>query len=169
MRSLFLVLAVLFQISAAMAAQVKMAIITSDIDAEIRDFYMITNNKNEIDSVRYVTYLSSGQILEDETTPAETVIADGTVVVERQGRDVVRLEVEKDFSVKEGGTIRMNYLYNGITGTRRAYQLKLIKIGDTFKLQDLEGKPVNNFFVVGNRSRVAGVIGVKEIRSSFKP
>lgn len=168
MRTLIFTLCLFLSLT-TLAAEQRMAIITSDIDGEIRDFYLITDDNNDVDSVRYVTYLSSGQILEDVTIPAETVVSEGSVVVERNGHAAVRLEVENDFTLKNGGTIRLNYLYSGITGSRRNHHLILKKHDGFFILTDMNNQKVNDIFVIGNRNRLVGFVGVKEIKTKFKP
>lgn len=167
MRSLMLVVGLLFSFN-LFAEELKLAVITSDIDQEIRDFYLITNDKNEVDSVRYVAYLPSGQILEDVTVPAERVIQEGTVVVERDGRDAVRLEADANFDVAQGGYFQLNYLYSGVTGTRRVHRLMVKKVGDMWFLKDLKDQPVNRILVLGNWNRVLGLIGIREIQTSYK-
>lgn len=168
MRQVLILLSLMLGLS-AWASERRLAIITSDIDAEIRDFYLITNDDNVVDSVRYVTYLRSGHILEDKTVPAHVVMEEGTVIVERDGRDAVRLETEKDFNVNAGGTIRLNYLYSGVTGNRRVHKLLLKKEDGVFTLKDTKDQEVNSIFVLGNWHRILGLIGIREIQTSLKP
>lgn len=164
----FILLLSLFVTFSVTADERKLAVITSEIDKDIRDFYLITNNDNTIDSVRWVTYTSSGQILEDVTVPAEKVIEEGVVLVYRNGYEAVRLEAEKTFDLKTGGGIILNYLYSGITGARRKHNLKVVIDQDFFAINDLKGNKVNKMFVLANWHRILGIIGVRDIQTSYQ-
>lgn len=147
------------------AKVMKMAVITSEFDKNVRDYYLETDNQNRIHSLRYVTTMPNGAIIEDVTVTPEQVMESGVVVFEHNGYKAVILEVE-NFNVATGGTIKLNYLYSGVTGARQArrYSLKLVK--DEFLLFD-QDKRVNRMFFEVNRSRVLGIIGVKNIVTSF--
>ncbi len=164
MKSLFLI--VLMSLSfLAQAKEYKLAVITSEFDKNVTDFYLITSEANVIESVRYKTILENGGIKEDTTIPAELVIEEGAVIEEREGREAVRLELE-DFSVKTGGTVKLNFLYNGITGSRSYKKMKLKFEKTKFVLNDLEGNLVTKIFLRANRNRLVGVVGVRDIITS---
>ena len=167
MRLIILTLGFVFSL-AAIAEEIKMAVISSDIDKELRDFYLVTNSRNEIDSIRYVTYLPTGQILDDTTVPAERVIQDGVVIVERDGRDAVRLQTDSGFTVQNGGGIILNYLFSGVTGTRRLHRLVVKRVDSMYFLKNTNDAPVNRILVLGNWNRVLGLIGIRDIQSSYK-
>lgn len=151
----------------ANAAQTKMAIITSEFDRDVRDYYLETDSENKIHSMRYTTTAPNGSIYEDVTATPEQVLENGIVVFEHKGYKAVILELE-NFNVATGGTIRINYLVSGVTGQRNVKRFALKKVGNEFLVFDGE-KRVNKMFFIVNRSRVLGVIGVKEIQSSFDP
>src|SRR5690606_8070250 len=120
-----LITSFLFIVSfSAFANMTKLAVITSEFDKDVMDFYVITNAKNNIDSIRYIQTTPGGQIFDDVTIPAEEVMKDqGVVIVERNGYDAVILQVE-NFTVNQGGIVKLNYLYNGVTNTRHIKKLK---------------------------------------------
>jgi hypothetical protein len=144
----------------------KVAKITSEFDKNVTDFYVETNEENVIDSIRYVTKNPNGGISEDVSVPAEIVMEEGSVISQHNGYEAVRLEVE-DFSFKTGGTIRLNYLFNGISGARHIKRLILKNTEEKSELVDPEGRPVNRMFFHVNRSPIFGVIGVKSIMTSY--
>lgn len=148
------------------AAEIKMAVITSEFDKNFTNYFIETNDKNHIVGMRYVTVMPNGGIFEDISVTAEQVLTDGAVIVERNGHLVVKLELE-NFSVQKGGTVILNYLYNGATGTRHIKKLSLQLINNEFVLFDKNQK-INQLFLVANRVRVLGIVGVKHIVSSFK-
>lgn len=146
------------------AEQIRLAVITSEFDKNVTDYYIITNDQGQIDSMRYITTMPNGGIFEDVMLPAERVMKEGAVLVERNGHQAVRLEVE-NFSVITGGTIKLNYLFSGVTGARHNKRLTL-KMEDRFRLYDA-GKEVNRLFLEANYSRIFGIVGVRSIQSSY--
>lgn len=164
-----LIMALLVMVSFNLHAEMlKLATITSEADKNVTDFYLITNNENQIDSLRYVTILPNGGIEEDVQVPSDVVMRDGVVIEERSGYDVVRLEVE-NFNVKTGGTIRMNYLFSALTGARSVKKIKLEKKDEVFGLFDFQNNRINQMYVKANWSRIFGIIGVSDILTSYKP
>jgi hypothetical protein len=151
----------------AQARVSKMAVITSEFDKNIRDYYLETDSENNIHSLRYVTTMPNGAILEDVSLTPEQVVEDGVVVFEHKGYQAVILEVE-NFNVRTGGTIKLNYLSSGVTGSRNIKRFTLKKVNNDFLFFD-QNQRVNKMFFEVNRSRVLGVIGVKSIQSSFDP
>lgn len=157
--------AVCFLVSlSAFAKETKIATITSEFDNNKGLFSLELDDKNEIHSLRYLTKLPNGGILEDITIPAERVIREGAVLVERDGRDVIILQVE-NFNVRDGGTVKLNYLFNGITGTRHIKRLHLALASGVVTLTD-QAKQVNRMYIVANSTRI-GNVGVKEIQTSY--
>lgn len=150
------------------ATELKVATITTDVDKDVSVFYLDINPDGHVDGMRYVTTAVSGQITEDFYFTLAEVQANGAVVEERNGYEVVRLYLEK-FTSKDGGIIRLNYLVNGATHLKRDLRLKLVQEEGTFVLADLEGKKVNQLFFFGNYIRFLGLVGVREIKASFTP
>lgn len=151
----------------ASAKIIKMAVITSEFDKNYTDYYLETDENNKLESMRYITTMPNGGIFEDITVTADQAMKDGAVIVEREGRQVVRLELQ-NFDMKKGGTIILDYLFNGATNNRRTKKLFLDNKNGEFILLD-NGKRVNRLFLVANWIRVLGVVGVYEIQSSYKP
>jgi hypothetical protein len=164
MKVLFSLLLVTLSLTVS-AAVSKMAVITSEFDRDVRDYYLETDNQNAIHSMRYTTTNPNGGISEDVTVSPEQVMENGIVVFEHKGYKAVILELE-NFNVSTGGTIKINYLFSGVTGQRLHKRLSLKLVNGEFLLFDGE-KRVNKMFFIVNRSRVLGVIGVKEIQTTF--
>ncbi len=150
------------------AETIKIAVITSEFDKNVTDFYLETDDQNKIHSMRYVTIMPNGGIFEDVTLPAETVLAEGAVIVVRNGREAVKLYVE-DFSLATGGTIKLNYLFSGVTNAWHIKRLKLNLLENQFKLFDLEGIRTNKLYMKINWNRIFGAVGIREIQTSFSP
>lgn len=156
----------LFSCLSLQAAMIKIADINSDYDQNVTEYFIELNNQNHIDSLRYITTMPNGGIFEDVTVPSNRILNESVVVVERQGRDIVILSLE-DFSTIRGGTLVLNYLYNGITGSRKIKKLSLKLVKNDFLLFDGDRK-INKMFLESHRRIPVGIIGVKEIHTSFK-
>ena len=150
----------------AYCLDLKMAVITSEFDKDVTTFYLVVDDNNVIDSIRWIKTMPSGQIIRDSMAPAEAVIKEGVVLEERDGFEAIRLEVEK-FTIEEGGIICLNYLFSGVTGSRKVQKFLLKKTENIFSLNDLALQKVNRMFLVANRSRIFGIIGIKEILTSW--
>ena len=148
--------------SFAFAGEQKMALITSEFDEDIKTFYLLTDDEQTIEGIRYVTSRPPGRIIEDRIILADEILNGGVVLEERNGLEAVRLGVER-FSLQTGGTIKLTYLFNGITGERKVHRLILKKSDQYFLMTDLAHKNVNRLFLVANRSRIFGIVGIKEI------
>lgn len=149
--------------------ELLMANIKSDVDEYTYQFYVETAIDQTVEAVRVVWYDGKGRKFRDDTHLAQRVIDEGVVLIEQKGREAVRLEVE-NFSVKTGGAVVMNYLYNGVTGSRKNYRLSLKKMGSKFTLiEENSQKEVNDFFVFGNKVPVFGLVGIRDIQGKFRP
>lgn len=149
----------------AFAVETKVCLITTDIDSEKTDLLIETNSSGDLDTIRLYKTMDN-KVISDESHPAERAIVDGIVASEREGREIVVLRPKK-FSAVTGGTISLDYLHNGITGSRRNYDLNLTKVAGKFVLSTMDGQKVNNLFFVGNRI-VGKVVGIKEVRATLK-
>jgi hypothetical protein len=158
---------ILISLSIGVHAKVfKLAVITSEFDNDVTDYYLETNDQNRIVNMRYVITMPNGGIFNDVTLPAERVVDEGAVLVQRNGYEAVRLEVE-NFSLETGGIIKLNYLYNGITGARHNKRLYLHQTDGQFSLFELDSDPVNRMFLEANILRLVGIVGVRSVHTSF--
>lgn len=162
-----LVTCLLLLTSSVFAETYKLAVITSEFDKDVMDFYVSTDDYDKVNSIRYVTTNPQGVVIEDKSVLASEVIERGVLLVRRDNYEAIRLEVE-DFTIEEGGVIKLNYLYNGATGTRHIKRLGLTRMNDAFVLTDKD-QLINRLFVKANWIRVLGNVGVREIQSSYRP
>lgn len=167
MRSILSALLFTFlMLGSALAREIKVGDISSNYDSNKTKFFLELNDDDSIDAIRFLQTTPSGQINLDETHPAERVIAEGAVIYWNGNYEVVRLRVE-NFNVKTGGVAKLDYLVNGLTGSRRFVSLMLQKKGNGFELT-YGGKPVNKFFVEANRNAFGMIIGIKGIYPTFE-
>lgn len=148
------------------AEESKVCVITSDIDAEQTDMIIDVDSEGSLDSIRLYKTMDK-KVVSDESHPIERVMDDGIVAAEREDRDIVLLKT-KNFDPAVGGTVVMDYLYNGVTGARRTFNLLMSKVNGKFVVSKVDGSRVNRMIFIGNRApMISRVIGIKEIRASL--
>ncbi len=159
------ILCVLFSFPALAAHVEETAIvtITSDTNRDTTVFYLVTNPDGTIDGMRFVTTDQRGRVETDETAPVERVIQEGVVLFRQGNYEAVRLKVE-NFTAADGGVVKIDYLYSGVTNTRRfvRYHLRKTPMGFTFVTAD--GTVIKTLRVLGNWNPVLGLVGIREIR-----
>jgi hypothetical protein len=149
----------------AFSAETKLCQIITDIDSEETALLLETDSKGDLDTIRLYTTMDS-KVISDESHPAQSAITDGIVASEREGREVVILR-PKNFTAAKGGIFVLDFLFSGISGSRKELNLKLSKVAGKFVLSTSEGTRVNHLSFIGNKF-LGKLIGIKEIRTSFK-
>lgn len=150
------------------AVELKLGKITSDIDRDFTDFYLEVTEEGAVDGIRIITQKTTGQIIKDVSHPIERVMQDGVLLEERNGYQVLRLQTDAKFDPSTGGEVILNYLFNGVTGTRRSMRLKLLKTAGTFQLAKLTSERVNHLHVRGNYNVLLGLVGIFDITPSYQ-
>lgn len=149
----------------AFAEESKICVITSDIDSEQTDMLIDVDSTGELDTIRLYKTMDK-RVVSDESHPLERVMDEGIVASARQGKDIVILKT-KNFDPDDGGIVVMDFLVNGVTGTRKNFQIKMVKQNGKFIVTTMEGARINRLVFIGNRI-LSKVVGVKEIRASLK-
>lgn len=152
----------------AFAAETKVCVITTDVDAEKTDFFIETNSDGNLDSIRL--YKTVGQeVVSDESLPVEKAIGEDIVASEREGRAIVIIKTS-NFTAEKGGNFTLSILHNALKNTRISYNMKLSKTATGFSLTGPQGQPVNRLHLLGNRAPLINrVIGIKEVKASYVP
>lgn len=145
------------------AREIKLATITGNVDTDTSLFLVEVDEQGTLDTVRFKTTTREGRISQDNHFPAETVDATGVVLLERKERDILKLETVKPFSFENGGTVKLNYLFNGATGSWKTLKVLLKKNGPDFEINTLDGKKVTKFFVKGNFNPILGLVGIADL------
>lgn len=120
---------------------------------------LVLDGKRDIKKFKITEYMKGRMMTEDEygVEGAQT----GIVLLNQKGRDVVKL-VSDNFTSYQGGNVKLDYLVNGITGTRANVDIDLARDGDEWSMY-VESKKVKTLHFIKNRKRFIGVIGVKRV------
>ena len=145
------------------AREIKLATITGNIDTDTSTFLVEIDDSGKLHTVRFKTVTKEGRITQDNTFAAETVIDEGVVLLQRNNRNVLKLETEAPFSLESGGTVKLSYLYNGATGSWKTLKVSLVKPDGEFQIMTLKGEKVTRFFTKGNWHPILGLIGIADL------
>jgi hypothetical protein len=92
-------------------------------------------------------------------------LAQGVLIMKQDSREVLRLKAQAGFDAKDGGTARLEYLSNGITGSYQAFAMTLERQGSWRLLSD--GRAFNRLYF-RNRTSFGIMIGVQRPEPSFR-
>ncbi len=162
MKSLILTLALCLSAD-LFAREIKLATITGNIDTDTSTFSVELDDSGKLHTVLFRTVTKEGRVTQDSSFAAETVIDEGVVLLVRDGRKILKLETEKPFSLDKGGIVKMNYLYNGATGSWKTLRVALVKPSEDFQILTLKGEVVTRFFTKGNWHPILGLIGIADL------
>jgi hypothetical protein len=145
----------------ANAKTVKLVKITNQEDKKTQVFSLSLDDKSDVKSFFYKTYNGEGKELSKKTFSADK--ADKKMVLYRSsGKDVVTIDAYK-VSTGNGGFMQVDFLYNGITGSRKSIELELRRDADDWTLRK-NGKKINKMHFISNKKAIIGTIGIESIQ-----
>ncbi len=148
----------------AFAAETVVATITNENDSEIVKLVVETDSNNTLMAMRKDIYSAGGKFLDEKTFTPNDVFGGQAVMSEVDGRKVVILKANRSsLSLSNGGSVTLDYLYNGITGERRTQSYALKKTNDKWALYTGSTQIKKMHFVV-NKKTLIGTVGIKEIQ-----
>ncbi len=140
--------------------RVMIATITSNYDSRVNELWLA------LDDAGNATRLER---LEVATRKIKTFqipdLAKGVVLMEESGRDIFILR-STEFDSSKGGRLELNFLHNGLTGSRRSVGLQAEVGADGWQLLH-SGAAFTRMHVIANKI-LGKVVGVKELRFSKK-
>ncbi|MFA7613312.1 MAG: hypothetical protein WCY48_03680 [Candidatus Caldatribacteriota bacterium] len=159
----FVVLLSLFFSLPALAKKYELAQISNDLDKEIVTFYLHVDQYEKIDSISYITRNEHGQIVKEMDWTYGEVANGGVVLETRNGYDILNLFLGSNFNRDQGGEISLNYLHNGVTGSRRYMNFNVTNYKGSYRLF-YNGKIVSKLNIKTNHVRVIGLVGIDRIQ-----
>jgi hypothetical protein len=164
MKNFLFVLMTLLLTLSAFGAEQETAIVTinSDTNRDTTVFYLITKPDGSIDGMRFVTTNQRGQVETDETAPVERVMQDGIVLFRQGNYEAVRMKLES-FTPENGGAVKIDYLFSGVTNTRRFVRFSLDRTASGYTFMTNDGTVIKTLRVLGNYNPLLGLIGIRAI------
>jgi hypothetical protein len=158
MKTLF-ALGLCFSLS-AFAASHKVLTVTSDRDQDITTLTIDTNGNGEATALK-VTTSSNGIVVNTTTFTMEQARQGRAILFRADKHEVIRLGLEERFENIYGGPVKLDYLVNGIVGSRKKIALEAVREGDRWVVKS-NGKTVTNAFVKINKV-LGNPVGVSRI------
>jgi hypothetical protein len=137
---------ILTEITVSGESYILNLVLDVDEKKDIKKFKLIEYNKGK--EVAVAVHETSG-------------VSDGIVLMKVSGREVVKLQSD-NFTEYQGGEIKLDFLYSGISGKRKKMILDVSRDGDVWALT-AKGKSADKLHFVKNKKMIVGVIGVKRI------
>ena len=134
--------------------------ITSDLDNEIVHLSLIVNEEGKASSLLRETFLNN-RLIKTKKYSLSPINKEGIVLYNVKNRDVISIKAE-DVDFNYGGDVRLNYLYNGITGTIRYINLQFFLDQGVWKLL-YNNKPVETMHIRCRKKPLVGMIGIESI------
>lgn len=158
-RLLFLAALTLYNYSAFAASQ-KLVTVTNDEDSDVIHMLLNLDENKDVKNFQMKTFTSSGKQINNQVFSTAKAYS-GVVIYKKEKRDIVKL-ISKNFASHQGGDVTLDYLYNGITGSRGQFKFDLRRDGDQWSLY-VNGRKATKLHFVSNKKSFVGTIGVKDI------
>lgn len=155
MKNVFTVALALLLTQAVMAKDILISTVTSDVDSYTTYLWIVTNNDGTAQALKMTS--------NDGASPAmfgPSKVKTGMVLKKVDSYDVVVLKSD-DFETDRGGHLDMEYLSNGITGSREKKELTIEFNGTSWKLYH-RGEAVNRFHFTGKKI-LGKLVGIKRV------
>jgi len=111
-----------------------LATITNDEDSEILRLYVKVDTNSDITKLVTITTNENGEQYKPIEYSVDEVDS-GVVMYKSDGRDVVKL-ISNHFNVQQGGVIKLDYLFNGVSGKRKDISLDVSRNGDDWSINN---------------------------------
>lgn len=156
----FLLLATLFASLSASAAEHKLLTVTNDSDEETTIISVITDNQGQAVSLKKTTHGNSLVVGSQDYTLATA--RQGAVLFKEDKYEVIRLKLDPRFEPIYGGPLKLDYMVNGLTGSRRSVELEASQEGAKWVVKN-QGRTVTKAHVVANKV-LGKKVGVSQIK-----
>lgn len=145
----------------AFAGNQRLLSISSNIDSETAQFYVMTDANHDVTGLKYTSF-DNGRTVETKTVSIAQAER-GVVLNQRKGRDIVKLKT-RHFSSANGGVAKIIYLINGATRRYGAMELDLRRDGDVWSVY-ANGKKITRMKFLAKRVAFLGLVGIRSIRT----
>lgn len=144
----------------AIAGSYKVLTVNSDRDQDNTVLTIETNSNGEATALT-VTTTGNGVLVNKNSFTMAQARQGRAVLFKSDKYEVIRLGLEERFENIYGGPVKLDYLTNGITGSRKTIALEAVREGDRWVVKH-NGAVVTKAFVKSNKI-LGKVVGVSKI------
>lgn len=134
--------------------------VTTDQDSRLVSLIVETNEQGDFVALRQITSLQNA--VTSNYAVSEDQGRKGFVLCKEGSYDVIRLKILDRFEPVYGGPVKLDYLVNGIKGSRASVELEAAREGNRWVIKH-KGSVVKKAMVVSNKI-LGKVIGVSQIK-----
>lgn len=146
----------------AFGASQRALTITNNIDTDV-GIITINDNNGRFTNIQSAVILADGSLVREESFDLNKLLA-GAVVATKKNTPIVKIRFDRNFDPAYGGHFILDYLFSGVSGERRQFDLDLSRNGSKWEII-VEKKAVSKLHFIGNKKPVIGTIGVDRIQA----
>ena len=143
----------------ASAADVNLVKITNQEDASVSIMFLEVDKHKNITAFGKKRYID-GALSVRVVFPGNLTYA-GIVLRRVKNKDLLILK-SLNLDDRNGGSLEIDFLYNGITGQRRKFVVELDRTSDSWQLSK-DGRIIKHLELISNKVIIFGTVGIKEI------
>ncbi len=139
--------------------EVELVQITNDEDNAVAKFYALLDEHNDLIGLSGKKFIDG--IAVEVTDYGSELDSEGITVKKLDEYNVVILR-SSNIHASYGGQLELDFLYNGITGSRGSFEMSLEREGNTWKLY--QGKKSMTHIHMYSKKKFWKTIGIKAIK-----
>lgn len=149
-------------ISSAYGLEQKLVRVTNDESRVIIEFVVKLDPENK-DIIGFYkdTFEPGDTRAQREGLSKDKITEPGLVLEQRKNHVIVNLK-SPNFAEHNGGHIIVDTLYNGATGTRKEYELELVRAGDAWELTR-DGEKIRSMHLKSRSVFPLGTVGIADV------
>jgi hypothetical protein len=141
---------------------ILLSITADEFPNQKKHFIVNTNEQGDIKNIRLDTFSSKGDLIEKgDSMDVSRMAEGGLTLLKKEDLNVVTLKGDT-LAAHNGGEVVVDYLKNGISGTRRKIELELDRQADDWKLRSVDGKSIASMHFKSNKF-FKKTIGIEKI------
>ncbi len=142
------------------AIEKTLCTVTNDIDKETGKMVYELSDDGRIEHLYKDRWVGNSRVERTELKPTD-LLGDGIVLHKKDKYVTVRMYSD-NFDEERGGVLRLDTLYNGVSGERKEYVMEIsITPDEVVLIQDK--KEFNNMNFIAKRHRILGPIGIERV------
>ena len=134
--------------------------ITSDVDKLPSVMYVILDDNHDITEFGKKDLDAKGRVIARTIFSTELDI-NGVVLKKKKGRKILIMRGHNIGPIYGGG-LELDFLYNGITGSRKSFHVELVRQDNTWSVK-VKDRTVSHLNFKVHRKRFVGVVGIRKV------
>ena len=143
------------------ANEINLVKITSDTDRIPSFMYVVLDKNHDISEFGKKDLDKNGDVAKRQIFSTE-LDYEGVVLKRQNGRNILIMRGH-NVGPNYGGILELDFLYNGVTGSRKHFDISLTRDGQDW-LVTVDGKAIHHLHFRVHRKRILGVVGIRDVQ-----